>query len=133
MVSNAFADRGFDVIASIDIADDSHATLKEDIRNVDPSALSAVADCVWASPDCSTYSCLGGNTHRVVSTEEYSKTKKAHDHDEIFCHMANIMKFTIEKHRHCILIIENPASGSLKNMPCKHFLLCSMSSANKLC
>lgn len=120
MVSNAFAEVGFDVIASIDIDDESNATINQDICLVDPSSFSAVADCIWASPDCSTYSCLGGNNHRIVSKGEYSKSNKAHKRDEIFMHMVRIMAYTKARHRHCTFIIENPASGSLKNLPRKY-------------
>lgn len=119
MVSNAFADRGFNVIASIDIDKNSNATIKQDIRKIDPSTLSDVADAIFASPDCSTYSRLGGNIHRVISKGEYAKSEKARLHDNIFCHMVGIMAFTKEKHPHCIFIIENPADGSLKDMPRK--------------
>jgi len=118
VVANAFADRDFDVIATIDNDPASNATIKDDICNVDPSKLSGVADCVWASPDCSTYSAL--SQHRKLSTCEYARTDKAHYHDEVLAQTIRILTFTMSKNPHCIIIIENPANGSLNNdLPCE--------------
>jgi site-specific DNA-cytosine methylase len=132
IVSNEFVDRGFNLIASIDVDKNSNATMKVDIRDVDPYALSAVADCVWASPDCKTYSQLGGGTHRAVSSGELTKSDTAHLNDEVFVHLMRIMAFTKAKHPHCIFIIENPAGGSLNEMPCKFFFDAPMSTKSHL-
>ena len=119
VVSNSFADAGFDVIASIDIDKNSNASIKDDIRNVNPSSLSGVADGMWMSPECKTHSRLGGNCHRVVSRDEYAISDEAIEQDDVFCQMIRFMTFTKAKHPHCIFIIENPATGSLGKMPRK--------------
>ena len=118
VVTNAFADRNFNTIASVDNDPKSNAAIKEDICDFDPSTLPSV-DCVWASPDCSTYSALT-HGHRVISKREHSKTDKAHHHDEIFSNLIRILLFVLSKNPQCIIIIENPATGSLNSrLPCK--------------
>lgn len=119
VVSNSFADQYFDVIASIDSDETSNASIKDDIRNVDPSSLSGVADALWASPGCATYSRLAANIHRNVSKGEYAISDNAIEQDDVFCQMINFMTFTKAKHPHCVFIIENPATGCLGEMPCK--------------
>ena len=123
-MSSQFTERGYWNVVSIDNDPGSNASIMMDIRYVDPAKLPFVADCIWASPPCQTYSRLSGGTHRVVSTGDFSISPKAHAHDEIFAHLVRIMSFTRKKHDHCVFILENPAHGSLSEMPCEFQMPC---------
>lgn len=105
------------MIASIDRDVTSNASIKDDIRSVKPSSLSAVADVIWASPDSTTY--MGEDCHRRISREQYSISEEAVEQDYAFCHLYHFMQFTKAKHPHCVFIIENPTKGCFGQMPRK--------------
>jgi hypothetical protein len=54
VVANAFAERDFTVVATVDIDQNSNATIKDDICNLDPSTLTAVADSLIDTVEAST-------------------------------------------------------------------------------
>ena len=102
---------------SIDIDENSNATIKKDILQVKPEDLPFVPDFIWASLPCETYSKLARGKHRSVKNGEYEKTEKAEQHNLLFEKMIEIMRWAQRKHpRHLIVVIENPV-GSLPKMP----------------
>lgn len=107
----------------------------KDILEVESTELDFVADFMWVSPPCHTYSRAAGAYHRSLKDGEYAKTPEAHLHDNIFFKMVQLMKDAKKKHPHLIVVIENPV-GLLAKMPamvCPHtygiisclFIVCS--------
>jgi len=67
IVAQEFSERKWKT-ASIDILQESNATIKVNILDLKESELPFVPDFIWASPPCKTYSCLAGSFHRSTST-----------------------------------------------------------------
>jgi len=101
---------------SVDILEDSNATIKMDVLKMQCTDLKFVPDCIWASLPCQTYSNACGPHHRCPKSGNLDKTKVAREHDYLFLQMTKIMAWAREKHPHLIVVIENP-NGKLKNMP----------------
>jgi len=101
---------------SIDVLEESNATIKKDILKLKYTDLRFVPDFIWASLPCETYSNAAGNRHRSTKTGNLEKSKKAREHNFIFLAMSKIMEWAKKKHTHLIVVIENPV-GSLRKMP----------------
>jgi len=115
IVSQEFCERKWQVI-SIDSDENSNATMKSDIRDINPEELGFVPDFIWASPPCHTYSKLAGSIHRDVAAGKFDKTEEARQHNFLFQKMTEFMVWAEKRHKHLIVAIENPV-GKLQNMP----------------
>lgn len=116
IVTQEFCKLGWEA-ASVDLDKNSNATIQKDIMKLKPTDLGFVPDFIWVSPPCHTYSKLAGGKHRCLKTTGHlSKTKEALDHDNLFMKVTDILRWAKRKHKHLIVVIENPV-GLLKSMP----------------
>jgi len=90
--------------------------LCRDILDIEPKDLAFVADFIWASLPCHTYSNLAAGKHRSAKNGEYEKTEEARLNNFLFLKMVKFMKDAKKKHPHLIVAIENPV-GQLQKMP----------------
>lgn len=114
-MSQEFRQRLWKVV-SLDIDENSNATLCKDILEVEPCDLPFVPDFIWASPPCHTYSFLAGGAHRSARHGKYEKTEEACRNNFLFTKMVRFMKQARSLHPHLIVVIENPV-GQLQKMP----------------
>jgi hypothetical protein len=113
VVSAEFMRRDWKTI-SVDNHPGSNATIKRNILEVDPWDLAHVADAMWISLPCETYSNLAGGRHR--DSETHSKTSKALNHNLLFMKMVELISYARSRNPHLIVVIENPV-GQLRKMP----------------
>ena len=103
-------------VASLDSSENSNATIRRDILELNLEDLPHVPDFIWASLPCQTYSKLAGGMHRSLKNGQLEKTSVAHQHNLLFLKMTKIMYWAKKRHPHLIVVIENPV-GSLHRMP----------------
>ena len=115
VVSQEFRQRLWKVI-SVDIDEDSNATIKSDILTIGPSDLEFVPDFIWASLPCHTYSNMAGGRHRNVGKGKYEISEEARLNNLFFTQMVKFMNHARSLHPHLIVAIENPV-GALQHMP----------------
>lgn len=133
IVSQEFSEKKW-LVRSVDISLDSNATDKGDIMNiaVPPGDNQSdtgihnllnycVPDFIWASLPCFTYSYLSGGKHRHVKLGEFEKTPQAHQQNDLFVKMAEIIRWAMAKRRHMIVVIENPDAFLTKMPAMKEF------------
>ena len=111
-MSEQFRERGY-IVASVDNAPDSNATIKMNILDLDPQKLSFVPDFIWASLPCETFSRMSGSHHRSEVNDRTRVSKKAMEHNDLFLKMVGIMEWAKSLHPHLIVVIENPVGKLL--------------------
>lgn len=111
-MSERFRELGWKV-ASVDIREDSNATIIKDILNLEFNTLPFIPDFIWASPPCTTFSRMNGGVDRGDDSNP-DKTDRARRHNNYLLKMFEIMQIAKYHHHHLTVIIENPV-GKLKN------------------
>lgn len=100
-------------VFSVDWTNYDKINLVKDISKMTMDDVPFIPDCVWASPDCTTYSIAAISHHRngVEPKSEYAKQC-----DTTNKHFINLIKQYLELNLSLVFFIENPR-GMLRKMP----------------
>ena len=87
---------------------DSNATIKRDFASdyVQNLISSKTFDYIHASPECRTYSCASGNTHRSV--RNYNVSPQSHEADAMLLQLYFNISEQLRKNINATVTIENP-------------------------
>ena len=102
---------------SIDWTDYNGIDLVTDIAKLKIEDVPFIPDMIWASPDCTTYSIAGHNSHRSGNQRDgfVCLSEYAHQCDETNIHFISLIKQWLEINPNMVFFIENPR-GLLRHM-----------------